>query len=46
MLVVDELVAVVVVVVVIVVLLLLLYLLVLNTYIRQAVKSILVRLEA
>ena len=46
MLVVDELVAVVVVVVIVVVLLLLLYSLVLNTYIRQAVKSILVRLEA
>ena len=44
--VVNELVAVVVVVVVVVVLLLLLYLLVLNTYIRQAVKSILTRLEA
>ena len=46
MLVVNKLVAVVVVVVIVVVLLLLLYLLVLNTYIRQVVKSILVRLEA
>ena len=46
MLVVNELVAVVVVVVVVVVLLLLLHSLVLNTYIRQVVKSILARLEA
>ena len=46
MLVVDKLVAVVVVVVIVVMLLLLLYLLVLNTYIRQVVKSILARLEA
>ncbi len=47
MLVVDELVVVVVmVVVVVVVLLLLLHSLVLNTHIRQAVKSILARLEA